>query len=91
MKHYVAEYDLRFPLIACFIGHNHSIAVGRFHRTPLQSCWPATVGSGGKLQPLNIFAVGTNNVGIRFIVRDDGKITTHHDAPEIMPLQTSRV
>ncbi|WP_283808706.1 hypothetical protein [Bradyrhizobium centrolobii] len=36
------------------------------------------VGSGGKLRPLNIFVVGANNVGVRFIVRDDGKITAHH-------------
>jgi hypothetical protein len=32
------------------------------------------VGSGGRLQPLNIFVVGANDVGVRFIVRAGGKI-----------------
>jgi hypothetical protein len=38
LQYYVAEYDLRFPLIACFIGHDHSIVVGRFHGTRRRTC-----------------------------------------------------
>jgi hypothetical protein len=76
---YVAEYDMRFPLIACFIGHDHSIVVGRYHEHAPPDLLARYSGSGGTLQPMNVFVVSTvNNVGIRLIVHADGQITAHH-------------
>jgi hypothetical protein len=50
---YVAEYDMRFPLIACFIGDDYSIVVGSFSRDVPEDLLARHIGSGGKLQPLN--------------------------------------
>jgi hypothetical protein len=50
----------------------------RYHKDALPDLLTRHVGGGGRLQPLNTFVVGADNVGVRLVVHVGGQITAHH-------------